>query len=67
MHDAPSIRCQLVQSIAILGPGLVVLMIAVAIGLDDQSLFGVREINLGNELVIGGKGLDLNNLVIYIV
>ena len=30
-------------------------MISVAIGLDDQSLFWVREINLGNELVIGGN------------
>ena len=55
MHDAPSICSQLVQSISIVGPGLESLMITVPIGLDDQSLFWVREINPGNELVMGGN------------
>src|SRR6266849_2202623 len=52
MHDAPSVRRQLVQSVSIIGPRSEVLMITIAIGLDDQSLFWVREIDSGNELFI---------------
>jgi len=54
VHDTPSVCGQLVQSISIVGPGSEVLMITIAIGLDDQSLFWVREINPGNELFMGG-------------
>ncbi len=54
VHDAPAVCRQLVQSISIVGPSLEVLMITIAIRLDDQSLFWIREINLGNELIIGG-------------
>src|SRR5260370_36596796 len=48
MDDAPSVRGQPAEPLSIVGPRLEVLMIAIAIRLDDQSLFWIREINLAN-------------------